>query len=451
MLIGEIASETHSDANIYIGGLSTTPRIIFGGSTTHEIDNASGGMRFLRPGLVDMNIASDGTITFPGSGSVGIGTANPNAPNTSKLNVNWDSSTQQGIQMVTTSGTFNGSPILFVNNGGGTSGSIGQSQNAVTFNTSSDRRVKENIATTTLGLATLMQLPVRDFDFIKDTTHATTTGFIAQELNQVFHDAVTTNGDNGNVPLGTSTPWSVDYGRITPLIVKAVQDIAEISSTFKTNLIAWLGSASNGIDKLFANEIDAKNVFADHGSFNSLSASSTIFAKTVTDVLCVGTTCVTPQQFQAMVAAASAPGSGASNTGVPAAVPEGGTSGPPIIAINGGNPATINVGATYADLGATITAPRQDLNLGLTTLLDGATTTELTLDTTRPGTHTVLYTVTDPKGLTGSASRTVIVSAPANDNAPAATSSTPVATSTLPIAPAANDNQATTTATSTGA
>jgi hypothetical protein len=35
-----------------------------------------------------------------------------------------------------------------------------------------------------------------------------------------------------------------------------------------------------------------------------------------------------------------------------------------------------------------------------------------------PGEHTILYTVTDPKGLMGSASRTVIVSAlkAANDN-----------------------------------
>ena len=67
------------------------------------------------------------------------------------------------------------------------------------------------------------------------------------------------------------------------------------------------------------------------------------------------------------------------------------------------------------DLGATITGPKADLNLGLTTLLDGATTTELTLDTSVPGTHKIEYTGTDPKGLTGSATRTVIVSA-ANDN-----------------------------------
>jgi hypothetical protein len=41
-----------------------------------------------------------------------------------------------------------------------------------------------------------------------------------------FPEAVTTNGDNGETPLKDQAhPWSVDYGRVTPLIVKAVQEL----------------------------------------------------------------------------------------------------------------------------------------------------------------------------------------------------------------------------------
>jgi hypothetical protein len=40
---------------------------------------------------------------------------------------------------------------------------------------------------------------------------------------------------------------------------------------------------------------------------------------------------------------------------------------PPVITINGNNPAHIHVGETYNDLGATITAPAADLNLGIHT------------------------------------------------------------------------------------
>lgn len=174
----------------------------------------------------------------------------------------------------------------------------------VAFNTVSDRRIKENIATTTRGLDTLMQLPVDDFSFIADPAHATTTGFIAQELFKVFPWAVTTNGDDGMVALSpTSTPWAVDYGRVTPLIVKAVQDVANITSTFKNNLIAWLADASNGITKLFAKEVH-------------------------TDKLCVGDTCVTQEQFLAMVAASTAQAS-APAAAIPAGI-EDASSTPPL-------------------------------------------------------------------------------------------------------------------------
>ena len=91
----------------------------------------------------------------------------------------------------------------------------------------------------------------------------------------------------------------------------------------------------------------------------------------------------------------------------------------------------MNVGSTYADLGATITGPQPDLNLGIATLLDGATTTSLQLDTSTPGQHTIEYRAYDQQGLMGSALRTVIVTAPANDDPPplAPTGSTTAATS----------------------
>ena len=90
----------------------------------------------------------------------------------------------------------------------------------------------------------------------------------------------------------------------------------------------------------------------------------------------------------------------------------------PVIQINGNNPATITLGSTYADLGATIVSPAADVNLGIIVLIDNATSTNgtPTIDTTQAGTHTVTYSVTDRAGLTSSATRTVIVTAPANDN-----------------------------------
>ena len=147
--------------------------------------------------------------------------------------------------------------IVF-NNPNGEVGTINTNGSATTFGTASDRRVKEDITDTREGLQKLMQLPVRDFAFKADPSHTIVTGFIAQELEKVFPDAVTTNGDNGETKLASGTvPWSVDYGRVTPLIVKAVQDLnlktdGEINSlkADNDNLRTALKAANDNIESL---------------------------------------------------------------------------------------------------------------------------------------------------------------------------------------------------------
>ncbi|MGO8799679.1 MAG: immunoglobulin-like domain-containing protein, partial [Roseiarcus sp.] len=83
--------------------------------------------------------------------------------------------------------------------------------------------------------------------------------------------------------------------------------------------------------------------------------------------------------------------------------------------MNGDNPAIIQVGATYTDLGATITGPQADLNLGIKTFLNGALVSNIVLDTSAAATDTIDYVVADSQGLTATSTRTVIIQA-ANDN-----------------------------------
>jgi hypothetical protein len=51
-----------------------------------------------------------------------------------------------------------------------------------------------------------------------------------------------------------------------------------------------------------------------------------------------------------------------------------------IIQINGDNPAVIQVGATYSDLGVTITSPTAALNLGIQTFVNGVVISHRALD-----------------------------------------------------------------------
>jgi hypothetical protein len=109
---------------------------------------------------------------------------------------------------------------------------------------------------------------------------------------------------------------------------------------------------------------------------------------------------------------------------------------PPVIQINGDNPAVIQVGATYNDLGATITGPQADLNLGITTYLNGSLTNNIVIDTTQAATDTIDYVATDQSGLTSTSTRTVIVEAPANDNQ---ATSTPANDNSPPLDPTGTD------------
>ena len=142
----------------------------------------------------------------------------------------------------------------------------------------------------------------------------------------------------------------------------------------------------------------------------------------------------TPVQGGAPAGQPASSGNDASTTASSTRTTTSSDNAPLKIILNGNNPATVQVGVSYADLGARIVSPSADTNLGITTLLDGATTTgQVSLDTTTAGSHTILYTVTDPKGLTGSATRTVIIAAPANDNPPPlAPTGTSTASSTNP-------------------
>jgi hypothetical protein len=105
---------------------------------------------------------------------------------------------------------------------------VGTTASTTAYNTSSDRRLKENITPTHLGLADLMQVQAVDYNFIADASKAVQTGFIAQDLNTVFPAAVTVGGDDAN-----TKPWAVDYGRLTPLLVKSIQDLKAENDTLK--------------------------------------------------------------------------------------------------------------------------------------------------------------------------------------------------------------------------
>jgi hypothetical protein len=91
---------------------------------------------------------------------------------------------------------------------------------AVSYNTTSDERLKENIQDTT-HTVDINDLQVREFDWKVDGSHQR-YGFIAQELETVYPEAV-------HSPEDADEMMSVDYSKLVPLLVKEIQTLkAEI-------------------------------------------------------------------------------------------------------------------------------------------------------------------------------------------------------------------------------
>jgi hypothetical protein len=90
---------------------------------------------------------------------------------------------------------------------------------SVAYNTTSDERLKENIKNTRFGINDVLKINVKDYNYKADATKQVLNGFIAQQLYTIYPEAVHKGGEDAK-----TSPWMVDYGKLTPLLVKGMQD-----------------------------------------------------------------------------------------------------------------------------------------------------------------------------------------------------------------------------------
>ena len=115
---------------------------------------------------------------------------------------------------------------------GGVQGTIdGTGDGTVAYRTSSDERLKQKIQDTESKWDLVKSLQVRDYEWKKSGKQD--TGFIAQELHDKWAQPVKVGGEDV-----INDPWSVDYGKLTPILTKALQEAMEKIETLEARIAA---------------------------------------------------------------------------------------------------------------------------------------------------------------------------------------------------------------------
>jgi len=194
-----------------------------------------------------MRIDSNGRIQVSGTAIVDV----------ARVTVSFDSANSTGIGIKHTSG--GGTLMVYANSAGTVVGSITSNGTNVAYNTSSDYRLKENVAPMSGSIDRLKQLKPSTWSWKIDGSHG--EGFLAHEAQAVVpeavhgaKDAMRTEGyevtsavldDDGNVVteavMGTrEVPdyQGIDQSKLVPLLTAALQEAIQRIETLTTRIEA---------------------------------------------------------------------------------------------------------------------------------------------------------------------------------------------------------------------
>jgi hypothetical protein len=204
----------------YYNGSSVNVAEIYygaGGGNDMVIANyQSGPMQFSTNATERMRIDSSGSLCIGNSGNFGA-----------RVNITFDPASTNGLLFAVSSGTFTNKYIYFQNSGGSQIGSVSSNNSSVTYNTTSDYRIKTNIQPISGALAKVTQLKPVTYDWKPEFAEGNSQGFIAHELAEVVPDCVTGQKDavdaNGNPQY-----QGIDTSFLVATLTAAIQELKTI-------------------------------------------------------------------------------------------------------------------------------------------------------------------------------------------------------------------------------
>jgi hypothetical protein len=204
------------------------------------IDNADGDKLKFHTNW-SLNNVNTPALTLTSDGKFGIGTSSPgrslqvqSSDNTS-VYVESTSTDNNGLMILNANTdqnwTFNYHEFIYFQKQGNNIGSIIAANNGsgVSFNTSSDYRLKTDLRNYS-GLDLVNKIKTYDFAWKENSSRM--HGVMAHELQEILPYAVSGLKDAVDAN-GKMIIQGVDYGKITPVLVKAIQEQDEIINSLK--------------------------------------------------------------------------------------------------------------------------------------------------------------------------------------------------------------------------
>jgi hypothetical protein len=236
-----VGTTASTDARLYVRGAGTTSA-----TASFEASNSAGATRFY--------VQDDGTTRFFGSAGaetaritsageflVGTNSASGSGATSGKQVIQFAGATGNGLYVDDTR-TSAGTDIAVVFGRGATAvGQISTTTTSTSYITSSDYRLKENIAPMISSLAKVALLKPCTYTW-KSAPDEIGEGFIAHELAEVCPQAVTGEKDAVNED-GSIKPQGIDTSFLVATLTAAIQELKAIVDAQAVEIAALKGTA----------------------------------------------------------------------------------------------------------------------------------------------------------------------------------------------------------------
>ena len=222
LVIYEAGSSGHAGITIANDGNDARGHILFADGTSGSqayqgavsYDHSANALYFRTGGTERARINSDGHFrvgTHTHSGGYMINCASPNM-----------GSTYGGISIQNLADADNGYYLGFYKSNNTLLGKVVQNSSSVSYDTTSDYRLKENVVTDWDATTRLKQLKPSRFNF-KGYKDETVDGFLAHEVSSIVPQAISGEKDAVDKD-GNPEYQGIDHSKLVPLLTKALQE-----------------------------------------------------------------------------------------------------------------------------------------------------------------------------------------------------------------------------------